>query len=107
MFIVLRCDKAGEKEKAVGNSDCFVFGRSRSERQEFSGWKGTKCLRQKETQCLRWKETPVIEEVELPPWKRGQDVTQLGDVSSCYGDLYFWFWDDRPSKSQDLAKEEF
>ena len=33
----------------------------------------------------------------LRRWTRVQDVTQLGDVSSCYGDLYLCFWDTRPS----------
>ena len=57
------------------------------------------CLLVTETRVLGVEGDPVLEEVG-----EGQDVTQLGDVSSCYGDLYFCFWDDRPSKSQDLAK---
>ena len=81
LFIVqMRLDKTGEKEKAVGKSECFVFVGHRDKSSHGD---------------------PVL------GGKRDQDVTQLGDVSSCYGDLYFWFWDDRPSKSQDLAKEEF
>ena len=31
--------------------------------------------------------------------RRGWDVTQLGDVSSCYGNLYFAFIDDKRFKS--------
>ena len=41
--------------------------------------------------CLGKEERPVL---VLGRGARDQDVAQLGDVSSCYGDLYLAFRDD-------------
>ena len=48
-------------------------------------------IRKVSDKCLGKEERPVL---VLGRGARDQDVAQLGDVSSCYGDLYLAFKDD-------------